>query len=95
MLCMKLIFVATLVEGFWFLSNMFDLAKIRETVKFEKRPLSVKNSSPGSKADFSEKFLFCIRSLILSRYHIKCHMYCIILNICQQLEESRSHYEVD
>ena len=45
--------------------------KLRENYKFEKKPLSLKNSSPGSKADFSEKFLFGNWRLILSRYTIK------------------------
>ena len=33
--------------------------------------VSVKNSSPGSKADFPETFLLGIWRLILSRYDIK------------------------
>ena len=44
-------------------------------------PLSLKNSSPGSKAVFSEKFVFGIWRLILSRYDIKRYIYNIILNI--------------
>ena len=39
--------------------------------EFEKRPLSCKNNSPGSKADFSEKFLLGVWRLIWSRYDIK------------------------
>ena len=45
--------------------------KLGEKVKFDKMSVSVKNSSPGSKADFSEKFLFGIWRLILSRYNIE------------------------
>ena len=42
-----------------------------ENDEFGKRGVSCKNSSPGSKADFSEKFLFGIWMLILSEGHIK------------------------
>ena len=38
--------------------------KTRKNAQFEKRALSLKNSSPDSKADFSEKFLFGIWRLI-------------------------------
>ena len=34
--------------------------KTRENDSFEKKLLSPKNSSPDSKADFSEKLIFCI-----------------------------------
>ena len=50
--------------------------------EFKKRPLPLKSSSPGSKkADFSEKFLFGIWTLILSRCDIKWLIYGIILHI--------------
>ena len=64
------------IHTFWYKG----LAKIKEKVKFEKMSLSCKNSSPGSKADLSEKFVFGIPMLILSRYHIKRPIYDIILN---------------
>ena len=48
-----------LVRWFW--------QKIRENIKFEEERLrSLKNSSPGSKAGFSEKVLFGVWRLILS-----------------------------
>ena len=50
----------------------------------------VKNSSPGSKADFSEKFSFGIWRLILSRFDIKWCIYDIILfeGVCSELTSS-------
>ena len=47
----------------------------------KKRCVSCKNSSPGSKAYFSKKFVFGIWRLMLSRYDIKWYIYDIILNI--------------
>ena len=44
---------------------------IKENDEFEKKAVSGKNSSPGSKAIFLEKFVFGIWKLILSRYDIK------------------------
>ena len=44
--------------------------------------LSLKNSSPGSKADFSDKLVFGIYAIIFVRYNIISHMYNIILTIC-------------
>ena len=55
--------------------------KTMKKVKFEKKAVSWKNSSPGSKADFSEKSLFGIWRLILGRYDIKWYIYDIILII--------------
>ena len=49
--------------------------------KFEEISVSVKISSPSSKADFSEKCLLGIWRLILSRYNIKLNIYRIILNV--------------
>ena len=46
--------------------------------KFEKRALSLKNISPDSKADFSEKLLFGIWRLILIRYDLILVRYDII-----------------
>ena len=40
--------------------------------------LSLKNSSPGSKADFSEKSLFGIEAIMLNRYEMKLYIYDII-----------------
>ena len=44
--------------------------------------LSLKNSSPGSKADFSDKLVFGIYAIIFVRYDIISHIYNIILTIC-------------
>ena len=53
----------------------------RKNDKFGKRALSLKNSSADSKAVFSEKFLFGIWRLMLSRYDIILNIYDLILNI--------------
>ena len=49
--------------------------------KFEKRTMSLKHSSPDSKADFVKKSLFNTWRSILSRYGIILHIYHIILNM--------------
>ena len=49
--------------------------------ELKKRPLSCKNSSPGSKASFSEKFLFGIWRLIYKRYDVKRLVHDIRLNV--------------
>ena len=54
------------IHTFWYKGS----AKIRENDKFEKKSVSLKNSSPGSEADFSEKFVFGSWTLMLSRYNI-------------------------
>ena len=46
-----------------------------------KKDCIYQNSSPDSKADFSEKSLFGIWKLILGRYDIMLHIQHIILNI--------------
>ena len=43
--------------------------------------LSLKNSSPDSKADFSKKLVIGIWRLILSRYNTKRYIYDMIWNI--------------
>ena len=48
---------------------------------FEKRIISLKNSSPDSKADFSEKLVLGIYDIILVRYDIVLVRYDIILNM--------------
>ena len=56
------------IRTFWYKG----LAKKKQKIKFEKKAaLSLKNRGPGSKAGFSEKVLFGIWRLILSRYNIK------------------------
>ena len=45
-------------------------AENEENDMIEKGTISIKNSSPGSKADFSEKLPFGIWRLILSAGHI-------------------------
>ena len=53
------------IRTFWYKGS----AENKENGKFEKK-LYLKNCSPGSKADFSEKSKFGIWKLILSRYDI-------------------------
>ena len=45
--------------------------KNKQKSNLKKIPFSLKNSSPGSKVEFSEKLLFGIWKLILGRYNIK------------------------
>ena len=62
-------------------SGRSDRPKTKENDKFWKRALSLKNSSPDSKADPSEKLVLGIWQLISSRYDIVLVRYDIILII--------------
>ena len=53
------------IRTFWYKG----LAKIKEKIKFEKRRLSLKNSSPDSKADFRKVFIWYLG------YNIECVAY--------------------
>ena len=56
------------IRTFWYKGS----AEIEETNQVRnKHAISLKNSSPDSKADFSEKFVFGIWRLIFGRYDIK------------------------
>ena len=54
------------IRTFWYRGS----AENQKNDKFQKRAISFKNSSPDLKADFSEKSLFGISRLILSRYDV-------------------------
>ena len=58
------------IHTFWYKGSSGK----KENDKFEKRALSLKNSSPDSKADFSKKVLFLVWRLILSAWRIKWHI---------------------
>ena len=51
--------------------NGLDIENKERNDKLKQRPPPLKNSSPDSKADFSEKLVFGIWRFILSRYNIK------------------------
>ena len=55
--------------------------KTMKNGKFKKRSVSLKNSSPDSEADFSEKSLLGVWRLRLSKYDITLHIYHTRLNI--------------
>ena len=62
---------------------IYGFGQEQEKNKFEKRALSLKNSSPDSKVDFSEKLVFGIWTVIfniLRRYDIILDIWHIILN---------------
>ena len=61
----------------------------------KKKPLTCNNSSPGSKADFSETFLFGIWKVIVSRYNIKLRIYDIILIIYYMKGPIKNRYEIN
>ena len=68
------------IRTFWYKGSQ----KQRENYKFEERAISLKKSSPDSKADISTKSKFDVWRLILiilSRYDIVSVRYDIIFNI--------------
>ena len=67
------------IHTFWY--NIRVRPKTKKNDKIEKRTTSLKNSSPDSKADFSEKLVLGIWRLILVRYDIVLVRYDIILII--------------
>ena len=67
--CQKVKMILWSIQTVWYQG----LAKTMNNDKFKKSPLTLKNSSPDSKADFSQRLLFGIWSLILIRYDIKCY----------------------
>ena len=65
------------IRTFWYKGS----AENGKNDQFEKNVMSLKNSSPGSKADFSEKSKFGVWRLILSRYAMVLVRYDIISSI--------------
>ena len=56
-----------LIRTFWYTGPAENNGKLQ----FQKRAIPLKDSSPDSKADFSEKSLLGVWALILGRYDIR------------------------
>ena len=67
----------TPVDTLWYK----DSAENKKNDKCGKGTIFLKNSSPDSNADFSEKFLVGIWRFILSAWHTILNIYDIVLNI--------------